>query len=247
MSNKEPLDLSKLTKKDLPIIKELDRDQEDMLIKLFRNKRVIVNSCAGSGKTTVATQGMKALLDKGYIDHIYYVVFPVQEDSLGFLPGGVSDKIAEYAVPFIQALMKAGVNPVTLDMEAMSSEFLDSKYKIVPHTFLRGRNLERSGVILDEAQNAKLKELQKTLTRLEDDCYMAMLGHSGQIDIEEELSGYETYIYHFMRMKARGVFKDIEFADLRINHRGQFSRVSDSVMDTVRLLGEKAKKYNTKE
>ncbi|MGE4605079.1 hypothetical protein ACEWF9_09450, partial [Bifidobacterium longum subsp. longum] len=61
MTQKEPLDLSKLTKNDFPMIKKLDREQEDMVNKLFKSKRVIVDAVAGSGKTTVLTQAMKVL------------------------------------------------------------------------------------------------------------------------------------------------------------------------------------------
>ncbi|AXH71088.1 putative phosphate starvation-inducible protein [Bacillus phage BSP36] len=229
MTHKESLDLSKLTKKDFPLINKLDREQEDMVIKLFKSQRVIVDSVAGSGKTTVLTQAMKVLKDKGYIDAIYYVVFPVQEQSLGFLPGGVSEKIKEYAVPFHQALVEAGENPQMLDIEMMCDEFLGGEYKVVPHTFLRGRTKDRIGVIIDEAQNGTVDELRKVLTRITDTCYVGLAGHNGQIDISKDNSGFSAYIHHFKRGKELGVFPDIEFAELTTNYRGKFSSFSDEI------------------
>lgn len=229
MTNKGVIDFSKLSKKDFPFRDRLDRDQEDMVIKLFRDKRVFVNSISGSGKTTIATQAMKVLLDKGIIDKVYYVVFPVQEESLGYLPGGVSDKIKEYAIPFMQALIKAGVNPQGLDLDRMCNEEVPTQFNVVPATYLRGRNISNAGIILDEAQNGTADDLKKTLTRIEDDCYSIIAGHTGQIDIEKKLSGFSRYIHHFKQGKESGEFTEVNFADLRINHRGAFSTYADGL------------------
>lgn len=227
MSKREPIDFSKLTKKDFPFINKLDNDQENMVIQLFKKRRVIVDSCAGSGKTTVLTQAMKVLKDKGYIDTIYYVVFPVQERSLGYLPGDVSDKIREYAVPFSQALTKAGVNPQGLDIHRMCDEFMPSDYKVVPHTFLRGRTIENAGIIIDEVQNGSVKEIKKTLTRITDDCYVGIAGHTGQIDTED--SGFKTYIEHFRKGVENNTFTGIGFAKLTNDYRGSFSSFADKI------------------
>ncbi|USL89450.1 PhoH [Bacillus phage vB_BceH_LY2] len=229
MTKPERLSLSKLSNKEFPFINKLDRDQEDMVEKLFKNKRVIVNARAGSGKTHCSVQAMKALLDKGHIDKIYYVVFPVQERSLGYLPGGIAEKIQEYAVPFHQALITAGVNTQYLNMETMCDTFIDFEYKVVPHTFLRGRTVEKAGVIVDEIQNAQLSELKKTLTRITDDCYVVMAGHTGQIDIKEGDSGFSALIYHFKQGKLSGEFTEVEFAELQQNYRGYFANFSDNL------------------
>lgn len=227
-THKPPLDLSKLSTSEFPYKKKLDRGQEDMVIKLFKGKRVIVDSVAGSGKTSILTQAMKALKDKNYVERVYYIVFPVQEGSLGYLPGGVPDKIKEYAVPFYQALIKAGVNPQHLDIERMCDEFFeDVDYRVVPHTYLRGRTIENAGVIIDEAQNGREDELQKTFTRLDDSCYVAVAGHRGQTDIEN--SGFPNYIRHFKIGKSTGKYSNIEFAKLTQNYRGDFSAFADKI------------------
>ena len=229
MTQKEPLDLSKLTKNDFPMIKKLDREQEDMVNKLFKSKRVIVDAVAGSGQTTVLTQAMKVLKDKGIINQIYYVVFPVQEQSLGFLPGGVPEKIREYAVPFFQALVTAGENPHVLDLDVMCDEFHPGDYKVVPHTFLRGRTIDNAGVIIDEVQNGTVDEIRKTLTRITDNCYVGIAGHNGQIDINKEASGFSRYIHHFKQGKERGFFTEVEFAELPSDYRGKFSSFADKI------------------
>ena len=228
-AQKEPLELSNLTKKEFPLVKQLDFEQQDMVNKLFKKKRIIVDSCAGAGKTTVLTQAMKVLKDKGHIDVIYYVVFPVQEGALGFLPGDLAAKIKEYAVPFIQALHKAGVNPQQLDYERMVDDFVPYDYKVVPHTFLRGRTIEGAGLIIDEVQNGTKLEIKKSLTRIEDDCYVALTGHTGQIDIPIEASGFAEYIHHFKQGKEKGIYTDIEFANLTHNYRGKFSSFADQI------------------
>src|SRR5699024_2494478 len=227
MTKKEPLDLSKLSKKDFPYINKLSHEQEDMVIKLFKHKRVVVDSISGAGKTAVLTQAMKALMDKGHIDAVYYVVFPVQEDSVGFLPGGLPEKIKEYAVPFFQSLVEAGVNPQRLNIDEMCDEFLDVPFKVVPHIYLRGRTIKNVGVIIDEAQNGTVHELKKVLTRITDTCYLGLAGHTGQIDIEN--SGFPMYIHHFKTGKDMGIYTDIGFAELTHDFRGDFSKFSDSL------------------
>jgi len=224
---KEPLDLGKLHEKDFPLIKKLSWEQEDMVTKLFKSKRVIVDAIAGSGKTTVLTQAMKALLYKGYIKSVYYVVFPVQERALGYIPGGVAEKIEEYAVPFVQALVEAGVQPPS--MIELCDTFSNGEFKVVPHTYLRGRTINNAGVIIDEVQNGTVDEIRKTLTRITDDCYVAIAGHNGQKDIKKDQSGFSAYIHHFKQGVASGEFPDIEFAQLTHDFRGKFSSFADKI------------------
>ncbi|AGY46560.1 phosphate starvation-inducible protein [Bacillus phage BigBertha] len=229
MAKQERLTLSKLSEKDFPYIKKLDREQEDMVEKLYKHKRIITNAKAGTGKTTVLTQAMNALKKKEYINKIYYVVFPVQERSVGYLPGGIADKIGEYAVPFYQALTEAGVNPQYLNLELMTSSFNDFEFKVVPHTFLRGRTIENAGIIVDEIQNGTLEEIKKTLTRCTDSCYIAMIGHTGQIDIKQKDSGFSALIHHFKQGRLSGEFEGVEFAELTKNYRGEFSTFADKL------------------
>lgn len=231
MPNDKPLELSTLSKKDFPLIKDLDEQQEDMVVKLYKKQRVIVDAAAGSGKTSVTTQAMVALQKKGYIKTIYYVVFPVQERSLGYLPGGLAEKIQEYAVPFIQSLIEAGVNPQELDINEMTNVFTMGDFKVVPHTFLRGRTIDNAGVILDEIQNGTRAELKKCLTRITDRSYIAMIGHNGQKDIKD--SGFSELIHHFKSGVTSGEFAGIEFAELYKDYRGDFSRFADKLGEYI--------------
>jgi phosphate starvation-inducible protein PhoH len=234
MPKQKRINLSELTEHQFPLIKKLDQGQEDMVIKLYKHGRVIVDAVAGSGKTTVLTQAMKVLLDKGEIDQIVYVVFPVQEGALGFLPGDLSDKIKEYAVPFVEALIDAGVNPhdPDLDIRNMCNVHIHGKYKVVPHTFLRGRTMRKKGVFGDEVQNGVMKELKKFFTRVGDDCYVAIAGHNEQSDIKN--SGFPAYIHHFKQGIQSGEFTDIDFAHLEINYRGKFSAFADKAGQYVK-------------
>lgn len=227
MTRKEPLDLSKLNKNDFPFINKLSHEQEDMVNKLFKTKRVIVDSVAGSGKTTVLTQAMKVLLDKDLVKRVYYVVFPTMEDELGFLPGDLPDKIVEYSIPFVQALKEADVNVSATTLPMMCDELIDTEFNIVPHTYLRGRTIKNAAVLIDEAQNGTVDQLRKIFTRLSDSNYIAIAGHNGQTDIEN--SGYSRYIHHFKQGKESGIFPEIEFANLTHNFRGKFSSFSDSI------------------
>lgn len=192
-----------------------------------RDKLFLTDGFIATHNTVVLTQAMKALLDKDYIHSIYYVVFPVQEESLGYLPGGVSEKIEEYAVPFMEALIEAGVDPQSLDLAHMCDPLGNSLYKVVPHTYLRGRTIDGAGILIDEAQNGRIKELKKTFTRITDSCFVAIAGHVGQTDISE--SGFPAYIHHFKQGIETGHFPEIAIAQLSHDFRGEFSKYCDDI------------------
>jgi phosphate starvation-inducible protein PhoH len=231
MTKHEPLDLSTLSVKEFPLIKKLDRDQEDMVNKLFKSKRVIVDAKAGTGKTTISVQAMQALQNAGHIQTIYYVLFPVQERALGYMPGNMPEKLKEYAVPFFQALIDAGVDSQHLEMERIFNTNLAYDYKIVPHTFLRGRTISNAGIIIDETQNGTVDEIKKTLTRIDDSNYVCVIGHTEQVDIKKSKSGFAQTIHHFKEGKRSGEFTEIEFAKLTINYRGKFSNFADKLTE----------------
>jgi predicted ribonuclease YlaK len=229
MTQREPLDLGKISVQEFPLVKKLDRGQEDMVVKLYRSRRVIVDAAAGSGKTSVLTQAMKVLLDKGYISTIYYVVFPVQEKSLGHMPGGIDAKIREYAIPFVQALSEVNVQVDEAVLADMCNPLVHGQFKVVPHTFLRGRTIDDAGVIIDETQNGTIDEIRKTLTRVTDSSYVGLVGHNGQIDIKPENSGFSAAIRHFSQGVESGEFTGVEFAELCNDYRGDFSKFADKL------------------
>ena len=181
-------------------------------IKAIWNKKnigVFVNARAGSSKTTLAV-GMAMLMAYEYkmYKSIYYIISPCEEDKLGFVPGSIEDKSAMYMEPLRQALINWGFAII----------------RAIPHTFLRGYDIENSIVICEEAQNYRLHDLKKTLTRIHDDCKAIVIGHDGQVDLKYPAdSGFIKYL----QAGAKQDFIDI--VELTENFRGKLSNWADEV------------------
>ena len=95
---------------------------------------------------------------------------------------------------------------------------------MLTHTFLRGTNLKRKVIILDEAQNYTVADLKKTLTRCSDDCKVIVVGHDKQCDLKNKsTSGFIKYIEHFRNHER------CEICELTINHRGWLSQFADEL------------------
>lgn len=223
------ISLSKLSKQDFKYKNKLTQEQEAYVNSIYKNLVTIVNSKAGTGKTVVGTMALKVLLDRGFIDQIYYVISPVQERVLGYTTGDLPEKMTKYAFPFIDALKSCEVPIGFHDALRICDESIDGDYKAVSHTFFRGRTLSKKGVILDEAQNYTTDELRKTLTRFDDDCAIIMIGHDGQIDIAKDKSGFTRYINHFKNGKEKGIFNKVDFINLTHNFRGEISKFADDI------------------
>lgn len=206
----------------------LDEGQEKFVqaVKSPKNTIVFCNAKAGTGKTTLA-MGVANLIvqdKRNEIDGIVYIVSPYGEQKQGYLPGSVTEKSEVYFEPAYQAIIECNLNPnVVVCNESMTSKKRGDAYiKMMTHTFLRGSNLSKKVIIIDEAQNFTVAELKKVLTRIHDDSKVIVIGHTGQIDIEAQ-SGFARYIEHFRN------FENGEICELTVNHRGKLSSFADAL------------------
>lgn len=199
---------------------ELDPEQKEFVKSAMSNENTIIftNARAGTGKTTLA-MGVANMLykDKKHYDYdgIVYIVSPYGEEKQGYLPGDLTEKSEVYFEPAYQAMIEIGMNPMTdICNDSMASKKKGTGFvKMMTHTYLRGPNLSKKVIIIDEAQNFTLADLKKVLTRIHDDCKVMVIGHTGQKDISGK-SGFARYIKHFDGHANTAVCK------LTINHRG---------------------------
>ena len=222
----------------LPLF-DFDEDQEKFVEALLNKEKLIVfcDAKAGTGKTTLAMWAANVLYqDKrnGY-DGVVYIVSPYGEQRQGFLPGNQTAKSEVYFEPAYQAIVEIGLNPyVDVCTDSLVAKKGDSAkrnealkrgegfIRLLTHTYLRGSNLAKKIIIIDEAQNFTAAELKKVLTRIHDDCKVIVIGHTGQIDIHGG-SGFERYLKHF-----EGEAK-CEVCKLTVNHRGWISTFADEL------------------
>ena len=102
-------------------------------------------------------------------------------ENLGFLPGDLKEKVDPYLAPLYDALL-------LLYPEQKLSALLDTKIiEVVPLAYMRGRTLDNSYMILDEAQNATALQMKMFLTRMGIGSRAIITGDVTQIDLQNQL------------------------------------------------------------
>lgn len=208
----------------------LDDEQLDFVkaIKDLRKTIVFCDAPAGTGKTTLAMGAANILVHdkRNELEGIVYIVSPYGEQKQGYLPGSITEKSEVYYEPAYQAMVEVGMN---INSDVYSESMISKKkgeafVKMLTHTYLRGTNLQKKVVILDESQNYTVADLKKVLTRCHDSCKVIVIGHTGQIDIRGG-SGFDKYLKHFEGQEKCAVCR------LTTNHRGWLSTYADMLED----------------
>jgi phosphate starvation-inducible PhoH-like protein len=158
---------------------------------------------AGTGKTYLAMAMAVAALKRKEIGRVI-LTRPVVEagESLGYLPGTISEKIDPYIRPLYDALFDM------TDMERGNQYIAQGVIEIAPIAYMRGRTLNDSFIILDEAQNTTPDQMKMFLTRLGFGSKMVITGDITQLDLPKRLSGLKG-VRRILEGEA-----DIAFVDL---------------------------------
>lgn len=133
---------------------------------------------AGTGKTFLAVACAVEALEQDWVRRIILVRPAVEAgERLGFLPGDLTQKIDPYLRPIYDALYEMlGFDRVTKLIERNIIE-------IAPLAFMRGRTLNHSFIILDEAQNTTVEQMKMFLTRFGFGSKAVVTGDTSQIDL----------------------------------------------------------------
>ena len=133
---------------------------------------------AGTGKTFLAVAMAAAALASRQVTRIILTRPAVEAgERLGFLPGDIQAKVDPYLRPLFDALYDM------LDPDRVNSYFEKGVIEVAPLAFMRGRTLNDSFVILDEAQNTSPEQMKMFLTRLGFNSKMVVTGDITQIDL----------------------------------------------------------------
>ncbi len=134
---------------------------------------------AGTGKSFLAVAMAVAALSRREVSRIVLTRPAVEAgERLGFLPGDMMAKVDPYLRPLFDALYDM------LDPERVNAHLDRGVIEIAPLAFMRGRSLNDSFVILDEAQNTSPEQMKMFLTRLGFNSKMVVTGDITQIDLE---------------------------------------------------------------
>jgi len=133
---------------------------------------------AGTGKTFLAVALAAAALSSRQVTRVILTRPAVEAgERLGFLPGDIQAKVDPYLRPLFDALYDM------LDPDRVNSYFEKGVIEVAPLAFMRGRTLNDSFVILDEAQNTSPEQMKMFLTRLGFNSKMVVTGDITQIDL----------------------------------------------------------------
>jgi len=136
---------------------------------------------AGTGKTFLAIAAAVAALARHEVNRIILTRPAVEAgERLGFLPGDLMAKVDPYLRPLFDALNDM------LDPERVASHLEKGVIEVAPLAFMRGRTLNDSFVILDEAQNTSPEQMKMFLTRLGFGSRMVVTGDITQIDLPRD-------------------------------------------------------------
>jgi phosphate starvation-inducible PhoH-like protein len=159
---------------------------------------------AGTGKTYLAVAMAVSALKKRMVGRVILVRPAVEAgESLGFLPGDIRAKVDPYLRPVYDALHDM------LSAEKIRRLMEMGVIEIVPLAFMRGRTLNNSFVILDEAQNTTVAQMKMFLTRLGENSKAVITGDITQIDLDNKKASGLVQIQKILQ----GV-KGIEFVYL---------------------------------
>ena len=148
-------------------------------IKEILNKKIVfVIGPAGTGKTFISVSHAVSMLTSGFVDKII-ISRPAVEagEKLGFLPGDIKEKIDPYLRPIYDSLDE------NLPKDNVAKLIENQKIEIAPIAYLRGRTLNNSYIILDEAQNTSPIQMKMFLTRFGEHSKMVITGDITQIDL----------------------------------------------------------------
>lgn len=160
------------------IIKARTPGQKEYIRQIRKNDIVFAIGPAGTGKTYLAVAMAVAALKNREIMKIVLARPAVEAgESLGFLPGDMKEKVDPYLRPLYDALDDM------IPPEKLKSYIEKRVIEVVPLAYMRGRTLNNSFVILDEAQNATSMQMKMFLTRLGMNSKAIITGDITQIDL----------------------------------------------------------------
>ncbi len=174
------LDTVFITSKKLAITPK-SRAQKDYIDAIRHYDIVFGIGPAGTGKTYLAMAMAVAALSKGIVHRIILTRPAVEAgEALGFLPGDLAEKVDPYLRPLYDALHDM------MKFEKVSAMLQRGIIEVAPIAFMRGRTLNDSFIILDEAQNTTSEQMKMFLTRIGFSSKAVITGDITQIDLPTE-------------------------------------------------------------
>lgn len=183
------------------VIRAKTAGQSNYIQQIVSNDLVFCAGPAGSGKTYLAVAAALQALQKEQVRKIVLVRPAVEAgEKLGYLPGDMLAKVNPFLRPLLDALQDM------IENEAVQTYMENDVIEIVPLAFMRGRTLNDTFIILDEAQNATITQMKMFLTRMGNGSKIVITGDITQKDLPENVeSGLADAVRRLKEIKGIGV------------------------------------------
>jgi phosphate starvation-inducible protein PhoH and related proteins len=179
-----PQDAAIRDRKYVKNVRAMNPAQTRLIEAIDAHPVVLALGPAGTGKTYLAVAKAVEALDRGSVSRVVLSRPAVEAgENLGFLPGDLQQKLTPYLRPLTDALIER------LGTKRLKALVADGTIEIAPVAFMRGRTLNDSFVVIDEAQNCTYVQLKMLLTRLGWRSTMVLTGDPEQTDLLPGMSG----------------------------------------------------------
>tara|TARA_Y100000389_G_C17461258_1_gene521888 strand:+ start:117 stop:905 length:789 start_codon:yes stop_codon:yes gene_type:complete len=215
--------------KSLTVNTKCRNENQKLLVKSIKDNEItIVSGLPGTGKTFLAcAEALKLIKSRPKYKKILLVksVTQLPGEELGFLPGDLSEKLDPYMISYIDNFEKIIGESMTRKLRELGL------IKIQPLAFVRGRSIDNTIIIVDEAQNISIQNMRTLMTRIGDNSKMVILGDVKQKDIKKKSdSSLEVVINRFKDVEGFGC---VELRDPDDVVRNPIIKVIESTFDEI--------------
>ena len=223
-----------ITAKGKPV-KAKTLGQKKYMEAIRKNTIVMGVGPAGTGKTYLAVAAAVAAFRDKQVSRIILTRPAVEAgEKLGFLPGDLQSKVDPYLRPLHDALFDM------LGAETYQKYLERGNIEVAPLAYMRGRTLDDSFIILDEAQNTSCEQMKMFLTRMGFGSKMVITGDATQIDLPaDKLSGLKQAVRVLKNVEGIGI---CELTDQDVVRHVMVQRIIKAYADYEDARNEKRKR-----
>ena len=209
--------------------------QKKYIESVLKNTITIGVGPAGTGKTYLAVAAAVAAFRERKVNRIILTRPAVEAgERLGFLPGDLQSKVDPYLRPLYDALFDM------LGAETYQKYLERGNIEVAPLAYMRGRTLDDSFIILDEAQNTSCEQMKMFLTRMGVNSKMVITGDVTQIDLPaDKMSGLKQAVRVLKDVEGIGI---CELTDQDVVRHVMVQRIIKAYADYEAARNEKRKK-----
>ena len=209
--------------------------QKKYIESVLKNTITIGVGPAGTGKTYLAVAAAVAAFRERKVNRIILTRPAVEAgERLGFLPGDLQSKVDPYLRPLYDALFDM------LGAETYQKYLERGNIEVAPLAYMRGRTLDDSFIILDEAQNTSCEQMKMFLTRMGLNSKMVITGDVTQIDLPaDKMSGLKQAVRVLKDVEGIGI---CELTDQDVVRHVMVQRIIKAYADYEAARNEKRKK-----